>query len=46
MEPGSIILMVVSVLIVWGGLVASVVALHTMDTPTPADDDPVGAMTD
>ncbi|MDO5728979.1 MAG: methionine/alanine import family NSS transporter small subunit [Actinomycetaceae bacterium] len=45
MEPIALILMVFTILIVWGGLVASVVALQTLSTPEP-EDEPVGAMTD
>lgn len=33
MTPEAIILMVVSILVIWGGLVASIVALNTMTSP-------------
>ncbi|MDO5720127.1 MAG: methionine/alanine import family NSS transporter small subunit [Actinomycetaceae bacterium] len=45
MEPTALILMVFTILVVWGGLVASVVALQSLTTPEP-EDEPVGPMTD
>ncbi|MBS5826318.1 MAG: methionine/alanine import family NSS transporter small subunit [Actinomyces sp.] len=47
MEPASIILMVLTILVVWGGLVASVVALQRSDIPEPEiEGEPTGALTD
>ncbi|EEH63478.1 hypothetical protein HMPREF0044_1402 [Gleimia coleocanis DSM 15436] len=47
MEPASLILLIVTLLVVWGGLVASTVALRTLPVPeVPEDDEPVGALTD
>ncbi|MDO5035021.1 MAG: methionine/alanine import family NSS transporter small subunit [Actinomycetaceae bacterium] len=47
MEPASIILMVLTVLVVWGGLVASAVALKRSEIPEPeVEGEPTGAMTD
>lgn len=47
MQPAALILLVVTVLIVWGGLVASTVALRTLPVPEPAEnEEPVGALTD
>lgn len=39
MTPNAIILMVVSILLVWGGLVASVVLLRTLPAPEPELDE-------
>lgn len=47
MEPAAIILMVLTILVVWGGLVASIVALQRFDPPqSEFEDEPTGAMTD
>lgn len=47
MQPAAIILMVFTILVVWGGLVASVVALRKSDVPEPeVEGEPTGAMTD
>lgn len=47
MEVGAVILMVVTILVVWGGLVASIVALQLLPTPESIpEEEPVGAMTD
>ncbi|HHT40072.1 MAG TPA: methionine/alanine import family NSS transporter small subunit [Actinomyces sp.] len=47
MEPAALILMVFTILVVWGGLVASIVALQRFDTPAPeVEGEPTGAMTD
>lgn len=39
----AILLMVVTILLVWGGLVASVVALHTLPVPGESADTPEAA---
>ncbi|MDO5060128.1 MAG: methionine/alanine import family NSS transporter small subunit [Actinomycetaceae bacterium] len=47
MSPAALILLVVTIIVVWGGLVASAVALRTLPTPEIVEDDePVGALTD
>ncbi len=47
MTPESIILMVVTIAVVWGGLVASIVALQMLPIPeSEYEDEPLGAMTD
>ncbi|MDO5048466.1 MAG: methionine/alanine import family NSS transporter small subunit [Actinomycetaceae bacterium] len=47
MGPAAIILMVFTILVVWGGLVASIVALQRADIPEPEiEGEPTGAMTD
>lgn len=47
MTPESIILMVLTIVVVWGGLVASIVALQLLPTPeNDYEDEPLGAMTD
>lgn len=36
MTPAALVLMVITILIIWGGLIASIVALRTLPSPDPA----------
>lgn len=35
MTPAALVLMVITILIIWGGLIASIVALRTLPSPDP-----------